>query len=113
MNWSNAWAQGVVFVVVSLVVGGLIGWGTAVHFARESAKDTELQLKVAETQTLMLKTLLIGAEKQGAVKLARDAKGDITGGQVIELQGNVQESQDTTRASGYLTPNAPPPATHK
>ena len=59
----------------------------------DAAKDTE-------RQTRMLTTLLETAEQNGLVKLARDAKGEITGGRVIELRA---AAQSTTSASGDLT----------
>jgi hypothetical protein len=97
---SNGWVQGTVFLVLGLALGGVAGWKTAAYFAREASKETE-------RQTRMLTTLLVTAEEQGAVKLARDAKGDITGGRVIELRGGAQTQ---TSASGDLTVG-PSPAT--
>jgi hypothetical protein len=89
---SNGWLQGSVFLVLGLALGGVSGWGTAAYFAREASKDTERQVR-------MLNTLLVTAEEQGAVKLVRDANGEITGGRVIELRG---AGQDSTSASAHL-----------
>jgi hypothetical protein len=96
VDWSNSWFQNFVF----LLLGSLIGWGVSAYYAREADKDTQRQER-------MLTTLLLTAEQQGVVKLARDAKGGITGGRVIELRGAVQESQDSTSASGSLSAGAP------
>jgi hypothetical protein len=89
MDWSNTWFQNSVFTLLGI----LAGWGISVYFAHDAAKDTE-------RQTRMLTTLLETAEQNGLVKLARDAKGEITGGRVIELRA---AAQSTTSASGDLT----------
>lgn len=92
MDWSSPWVQGTVFLLVGAVLGGLIGWFTSTYFARLSAKDTEAQLALtreqlefAERQSRMLVTLLTVAEEGGKMKLARDGKGEITGGRIIDL----------------------------
>jgi len=89
--------------------GGLIGWYTSAYFARLSAKDTEAQLalarqqlQVAERQSRMLVTLLTVAEEGGKMKLARDEKGEITGGRIIELAA---DAASVSRASADLTTN--------
>jgi hypothetical protein len=96
MDLTNSWFQGTVFLLAGAAIGGVVGWETSAYFARESDRDTQRELR-------MMSTLLLTAEEQGLVKLARDAKGDITGGRVIELRGSVKESQDSTSASGDLT----------
>jgi len=113
MDWSSAWVQGTVFLLVAAVLGGLIGWFTSAYFARLSAKDTEAQLaltrqqlQVAEHQSRMLVTLLTVAEEGGKMKLARDGKGEITGGRIIELAA---DATSTSRASADLTTGPKPP----
>jgi hypothetical protein len=111
MDLSNSWFQ----LVIGAVLGGAIGWGTAAYFAREAARDTQQQLalarqqlsiavqqaQVSELQTRMMTTLLVTSEAQGQVKLARDAKGEITGFRVVEGRGAVHDSQDSVSASGH------------
>jgi hypothetical protein len=104
MDWSNTWAQGTIFAVAGIVAEGLLGWGTSAYFAREAAKDTDEQLRIAERQSRVLTTLLETTEENGLVKMARDAKGEITGGRVIELRG---DARLTTSASGGLTTGPP------
>jgi hypothetical protein len=108
MDWSNSWFQ--------LVVGAVLGGVIALYFARVAARDTQRQLELAqqqltiavqqtqvsELQSRMMRTLLVTAEEQGLVKLARDAKGEITGGRVIELRGAVQESPDVVHGVGHV-----------
>jgi hypothetical protein len=96
MDWSNSWFQGTVFLLAGAAVGGVVGWETSAYFARESDRDTQRELR-------MMTTLLLTAEQQGLVKLARDAKGDITGGRVIEGRGSAQESQDSVIGNGDPT----------
>lgn len=48
----------------------------------------------------MLVTLLTVAEEGGKMKLARDGKGEITGGRIIELAADVAAGSS---ASGDLT----------
>lgn len=105
MDWSNSWFQ----LVVSAVLGGLIGWATAAYFARGAARDTQQQLalarqqaQVSEVQSRMMSTLLLNAEAQGQMKLARDAKGEITGFRIIEGRGAVQESPDAVNGVGHV-----------
>jgi gas vesicle protein len=99
MDLSNSWFQGTVFLLAGAAIGGVVGWATSAYFARESDRDTQRELR-------MMTTLLLTAEEQGLVKLARDAKGEITGGRIIELRA---AAQSTSGASADLTigPRAP------
>jgi hypothetical protein len=105
MDWSNSWLQ----LGVGLFVGALIGWWTAAYFAREAARDTQQQLalarqqaQVSEVQSRMMITLLLTAEAQGQMKLARDPKGEITGFRILEGRGAMQESQDVVIGVGHV-----------
>jgi len=112
MDWSNSWFQ----LVVSAALGGLIGWATGAYFAREAARDTQQQLalarqqlniavqqaQVSEVQSRMMTTLLLNAEAQGQMKLARDAKGEITGFRILEGRGAGQESPDVVNGVGHV-----------
>ena len=77
-------------IVCSLVFGGL-GW----LFGRESARDAREKM---ELQLQILKSLALAAEEGGALKLARDAHGDITGGRVLSLK----TGSDSIAVSGQL-----------
>ena len=57
------------------MISGLIGHG-------QGKRAAQLAIK----HTLMLETLLIGAEKVGAVELNRDEHGRITGGRNVTIK---------------------------
>lgn len=94
IDWSNAWIQGLVFVLV----GAVIALGISDYYARESTHDAEVLAR-------MSRTLLITAEEKGDVELYRDAKGEITGARVIRLQGGAISE---TKATGDLTTGPAP-----
>ena len=73
-------------------------------------KGALLGLEMAQRQTQMLTTLLITLEEQGAVKLTRDTKGEITGGRAIELRATAQAKAGM---SADLTTGTPTAAVHK
>jgi hypothetical protein len=77
----------------TLLAGALISWAVSAYYYRITSIDTQPQLRGVQS-------LLVIAEEHGLVKLARDARGNITGGRIIELRaGAIDESS----ATGTLT----------
>jgi len=66
--------------IVCSVFFGMVGWLVGRRSARNSNERAETQLRI-------LRTLAVAAEESGALKLARDKEGNITGGRTIELSG--------------------------
>jgi hypothetical protein len=91
-------------LVCSLVFGGL-GWLFGRKSARDAREKTELQLQI-------LKSLALAAEEGGALKLARDAQGNITGGRVLSLKTESDSIAVSAQlVGGTLTYVAPASAT--
>lgn len=81
-HFRHAWLPNIVCTLLGLVVG----WAIGNYSQQDLIRRTN--------------TLLIAAENAGYVQLARNAKGEITGGRIVHLQGGgVSESS----ATGTLT----------
>jgi hypothetical protein len=114
MVLSNPWFQGFVFVAV----GAFAALAVSVYYAREASRDAQRQITMLERQNRMLQTLLITMEedKGGALELARDKDGNITGGRVIPLQAAAVVSSSavgnlTAALASPARPHAPKPTT--
>jgi hypothetical protein len=84
MNTWGAWIPN----IVCTIVGAAIGWGI-------SSKTTDMNIR-------MLRTVLTTLENSGqfGIELARDSKGELTGGRVIRLKANATSK---STASADLT----------
>jgi hypothetical protein len=96
--------------LVLFALGGLVAWGISAYYDRKSAIAAQKQIDLLQTQNGALqdqgrsiRSLLVTAEDQGLVKLARDARGNITGGLIIQLHGNATEAADKSNGTGQMT----------
>jgi hypothetical protein len=96
--------------LVLFVLGGLVAWGISAYYDRKSGIAAQKQIDLLQTQNSVLQaqsrgiqSLLVTAEDQGLVKLARDAGGNITGGLIIELHGNATDAADKSNGTRKMT----------
>lgn len=87
--WSN-WLPNIVCTVGGCLLSFAIGWRAATSAERRGNRHS-----------IMLETLLIGLETQGAVELARDQDGRITGGRNVTVALTGARAQF---AAGNVTP---------
>jgi hypothetical protein len=92
----TAWLPNIACTVLGCVVSGLIGFWQARRVAQDSEKHTR-----------MLTNLLVVMEERGYLKLARNAKGEVTGGRAYELRA---AAIVTTTATAELTTAPTSPA---
>ena len=90
MNTDLLWIQELAGTLSGTVVGALLAWLIAHVYARKAARDVTRQRDQAERYNRVLTALFRTWEEQGLVELARDPKGEITGGRVIPPQSSTQ-----------------------
>lgn len=90
MNSDLLWIQELAGTLSGTVVGALLAWLIAHVYARKAARDLARQRDQAQRYNRVLTALFRAWEEQGLVELARDPKGEITGGRVIRSQSGAQ-----------------------
>lgn len=69
--------------IIFVLIGAVLGWLGNDVYHRKAAEASEAQHRLT---MLFLTTVLTTMERNGEVKLTRDAKGNLTGGVIVEMQ---------------------------
>lgn len=89
MNANLLWIQELAATLAGTVVGALLAWLITHVYARKALRDMTRERDRLERYNRVLTALFRSWEEQGHVELARDPKGEITGGRVLRPQSAV------------------------
>jgi len=88
MNANLLWIHELASTLAGTVVGALLAWLITHVYARKALRDMTRQRDRLERYNRVLTALFKTWEDQGHVELARDPKGEITGGRVVQPPGS-------------------------
>lgn len=83
MNGNLLWIQELAGTLAGTVVGALLAWLITHVYARKALRDMTRERDRLERYNRVLTALFRTWEEQGLVELARDPKGEITGGRIV------------------------------